>query len=68
MLGTHPRRQASTCQACLLAVPLSLLPNSLYYQGLPAPIPTQLRYVLLLRLWLRCNDKGQDAPMGSMCT
>lgn len=31
MLGTHPRRQASTCQACLLAVPLSLLPNSLYY-------------------------------------
>uniref|UniRef100_A0A0E0NW14 Uncharacterized protein n=1 Tax=Oryza rufipogon TaxID=4529 RepID=A0A0E0NW14_ORYRU len=35
---------------------------------LHVPIPTQLRYVLLLRVWLWCNDKGHDAPMGSVCT
>uniref|UniRef100_A0A0D3FJC3 Uncharacterized protein n=1 Tax=Oryza barthii TaxID=65489 RepID=A0A0D3FJC3_9ORYZ len=39
ILGTHPRRQASTCQACLLAVPLSLSPNSLYYGYMfPSPL------------------------------
>uniref|UniRef100_A0A0D9Z8C8 Uncharacterized protein n=1 Tax=Oryza glumipatula TaxID=40148 RepID=A0A0D9Z8C8_9ORYZ len=46
MLGTHPRRQASTCQACLLAVPLSLSPNSLYYVSKGYMFPFPLSYAM----------------------